>query len=105
MIEWVAFGFLILGALFILVSAIGLLRLPDLYMRMHATTKTTSLGLFLLLVGALFALPDLSTIFKGLLVIVFIFLTSPLGAHMVSKAGHILNVSKSDNYLRDDMEE
>jgi multicomponent Na+:H+ antiporter subunit G len=105
MIEWIAFGFLILGALFILVSAIGLLRLPDLYMRMHATTKTTSLGVFLLLVGSLFALPDISTIFKGLLVIIFIFLTSPLGAHMISKAGHLLNVSKSDNYIRDDMEE
>jgi multicomponent Na+:H+ antiporter subunit G len=74
-------------------------------MRMHATTKTTSLGLLLLLIGGLFALHDLSTILKGILVIIFIFLTSPLGAHMVSKAGHILNVSKSDDYIRDDMEE
>jgi multicomponent Na+:H+ antiporter subunit G len=105
MIEWIAFGFLILGALFILVSAIGLLRLPDLYMRMHATTKTTSLGLLLLLIGALFVMPDLATILKGLLVIIFIFLTTPLGAHMISKAAHIMKVKKADNYTRDDMEE
>lgn len=104
MIEWVSFGFLLAGAIFILISAIGLLRLPDLYMRMHATTKTTSLGVFLLLVGSLFAIPDLATIFKGVMVIIFIFLTTPLGAHMISKAGHMRNVTKSDNYVRDDWE-
>ena len=105
MIEWLAFVFLILGALFILISAIGILRLPDLYMRMHASTKTTSLGIFLLLVGALLAMPDISTIIKGILVVVFTFLTSPLGAHMVSKAGHLLKVGKAKNYIQDDLEE
>jgi len=105
MIEWLVFVFLILGALFILISAIGILRLPDLYMRMHASTKTTSLGIFLLLVGALLAMPDFSTIIKGILVVLFTFLTSPLGAHTVSKAGHLLKVGKAENYIKDDLEE
>ena len=103
MVDWFIALLMILGSLFVLISVIGLLRLPDLYMRMHASTKTTSFGVVMILLGAVLALPNLETIIKGLLVIIFIFLTSPLGAHMISKAGHILNIKKTDTYFRDDL--
>lgn len=103
MVDWLIALLMILGSLFVLVSVVGLLRLPDLYMRMHATTKTTSFGVVMILLGAVLALPNLETIIKGFLVIIFIFLTTPLGSHMISKAGHILKIKKTDSYLRDDL--
>jgi multicomponent Na+:H+ antiporter subunit G len=103
--EWLIFSVLILGALFVLISAIGLLRLPDLYMRMHATTKTTSMGVTLILAGIIMAYPEVTIVIKGLLIIIFIYLTAPLGTHMISKAGHLLNIKKWDRYVEDDMEE
>ena len=104
MSEWIAFFALIAGALFVLISAIGLLRLPDLFMRMHATTKTTSLGMTLILIGVIITFPTWSVLIKGVLIIAFIFLTNPLGAHMISKAGHLLGTQKWDRYVRDDLE-
>lgn len=103
MAEWIAFFALILGACFILVSAIGILRLPDLYMRMHATTKTTSMGITGILVAVMIVYPDFATIIKGFLVILFIYLTTPLGAHMLGKAGILRNIKKWDQYGRDDL--
>ena len=77
--------FFFLGAFFILVSAIGLIRFPDLFTRMHATTKATSFGLLLIIVGASlhFNIPVIWL--KALLVIVFIYLTAPLAAHSIAK--------------------
>lgn len=105
MIEWIVFIFLIVGALFVLISAIGILRLPDLYMRMHATTKTTSMGITLILLATMMAFPNITNILKGLLVIIFIFLTSPLGAHMIGKAGLIRKIEKWHKNVRDDFTE
>jgi len=101
MTEWLVFGLLILGALFVFISAIGLLRLQDVFMRMHATTKTTSLGLVLILIGSIMALPELANVIKGFLVVVFIFLTVPLGTHMISKAHHISHPEKPNYDVKD----
>ncbi len=78
--------FLILGAFFILVSAIGLIRFPDLYTRMHATTKATSFGLLLIIVGASLHFNVSVGWLKALLVIIFIYLTAPLAAHSIAKS-------------------
>ncbi len=104
MLEWLSFLFLVLGSLFILVSAIGILKLQDLYMRMHSTTKTTSFGITLLLIGSFLAFPEPGFFIKGIVIVIFVFLTTPLGTHMISKAGHILGIRKADNYVRDDWE-
>jgi len=105
MIDWIVFILLILGALFILISAIGILRLPDLFMRMHATTKTNSIGITLILIATMFTFPDYTNVLKGLLIIIFIYLTSPLGAHMIGKSGLIRNIKKWQEYVRDDFTE
>ena len=102
MIDWIVFLFLIAGALFILISSIGILRLPDLFMRMHATTKTNSIGIALILIVTMMAFPQVTNVLKGLMIIIFIYLTSPLGAHMIGKAGLIANVKKWKGNIRDD---
>ena len=75
-----------LGAFFILVSAIGLLRFPDLYTRMHATTKATSFGLLLLILGTAIFFNTGMVWLKSLLVIIFIYLTAPLASHSIAQS-------------------
>lgn len=76
---------LIAGAAWMLLAAIGVLRFDDTYSRMHAVTKASTLGLLLTLAGASVHLrgPDLG---KLVLVGVFVFITAPVGAHLVSRA-------------------
>lgn len=77
---------ILLGSIFVFIAAVGLLRFKDLYSRMHATTKATSFGILLLIVGvALFFNTSIIWI-KSLLVIIFIYLTAPLAAHSIAKS-------------------
>ena len=75
-----------LGALFMLVSAVGLVRFSDLYSRMHATTKATSFGLLLIIIGASLHFNVPIVWLKALLVTIFIYLTAPLAAHSIAKS-------------------
>jgi multicomponent Na+:H+ antiporter subunit G len=79
-IEVVA-GFLIgLGVALMILAAVGILRLPDVFSRMHAATKSASLGLACILAGTALILPDRISEFKLLLAILFQFLTAPVAA-------------------------
>ncbi|MCC9135316.1 monovalent cation/H(+) antiporter subunit G [Pontibacter silvestris] len=73
------------GVLFMLISTLGLLRLPDFYIRMSAITKGTTLGLGLILsgMGIYFNQPDI--LLKVLAIIVFSFITAPVAAHVVGR--------------------
>lgn len=78
-----------MGAFFILVSAIGLIRFSDLFMRMHATTKATSFGLLLLIIGAGIFFHSATVWIKAVLVVVFIYLTAPLASHSIAQSTKI----------------
>ena len=78
--------FFFLGAFFILVSAIGLIRFPDLYTRMHATTKATSFGLLLLIIGTAIFFNTGAVWLKAFLIIIFIYLTAPLASHSIAQS-------------------
>jgi multicomponent Na+:H+ antiporter subunit G len=77
---------IILGVAFMLIATIGLLRFPDFYIRMSAITKGATLGLGLILtgLGIYFNQPDM--LLKVLAIIFFTFLTSPVAAHVISRA-------------------
>lgn len=80
--------FLFAGIFFFMVGVIGLLRLPDVYCRMHATTKCDTLGAGLILLAlALYAGPG-GTAVKLLLMIVFIWITNPVAAHAIARAAY-----------------
>lgn len=78
---------MLVGAAWALLAALGVLRFDDVYNRMHAATKSTTLGLLLILPGAGFHLgaPEAA---KLLLVGVLVFVTAPVGAHLVGRAVH-----------------
>ena len=86
-IEWLAAALLLLGAFFLLVGAIGLVRLPDFYMRLHAPTKASTLGLGgLLLASMLLAAAQGRAGFAELLITLFVFVTAPVSANMMAQA-------------------
>ena len=78
--------FILIGSVFILLSAIGLIRYDDLYSRMQSTTKATSFGVLLIVIGAAIFFNELFVYMKALFIIIFIYLTAPLGAHSISKS-------------------
>jgi multicomponent Na+:H+ antiporter subunit G len=76
------------GVFFAAVAAVGLVRLPDLYSRTHAASKSETLGATLALAGVAVAIgPDPAVLKVGLL-LVFVFLTAPTAAHAVARAAH-----------------
>jgi len=77
---------IILGVVFMLIATIGLMRFPDFYIRMSAITKGATLGLGLILtgLGIYFNQPDM--LLKVVAIIFFTFLTSPVAAHVISRA-------------------
>ncbi len=80
--------FVTAGVFFFIVSTVGLLRLPDVYTRLHATSKADTLGAGLCLIGAILHLGWTLTSIKLLLVVVFIWVTSPTAAHLIGKAAY-----------------
>ena len=92
MSDWIVAILLLTGASFMLIAAIGLLRLPDLFMRMHASTKATSFGSLLMLLA--FAVHSGTAWAYGevALVMLFVFLKSPVAAHMIGRAAYHLSV-------------
>jgi multicomponent Na+:H+ antiporter subunit G len=82
-------AFLVLaGAAFMMIAAVGLLRLPDLYMRMSATTKAATLGVGMILVAAAIFFDDIAVGSRALATIVFLLLTAPVAAHMIGRAAY-----------------
>ena len=79
---------MLLGAMLAVIAGLGALRLPDLLARMHAATKPQVFGLMLLMTGLSLTLRSLAMTFALVLVVAFQLVTSPISAHMLSRAGY-----------------
>jgi multicomponent Na+:H+ antiporter subunit G len=79
---------LVLGALFMLLAALGLVRLPDLYLRMSATSKAATLGAALVLLGVALHFGSAAVVGRALVIVAFLFLTAPVAAHAIGRAGY-----------------
>ena len=86
MVEIIISVFLLLGGFFALIAAIGVLRLPDVLMRMHASTKAGVLGSSLILIAGAIFLAEIEITARVVAIILFLMLTSPIGAHMIGRA-------------------
>ncbi|NVD38182.1 Na+/H+ antiporter subunit G [Ensifer sp. HO-A22] len=76
------------GAVFSLLAAIGIVRFPDLYTRMHAASKAGTVGSGLLLLAAGLHSLDVAILFRALAGCFFFVLTAPISAHLLAKAAH-----------------
>lgn len=79
---------LVLGALFMLLAGVGLVRLPDLYLRMSATSKAATLGASLVLLGAAVHFGTAAVAGRAVVIVVFLLLTAPVAAHAIGRAGY-----------------
>ncbi|HVM23885.1 MAG TPA: monovalent cation/H(+) antiporter subunit G [Candidatus Limnocylindrales bacterium] len=92
-----------IGTTFMLLAAIGVVRMPDVYMRLQVSTKGASLGAGCVLLAVPLFFADLAIGVRALLIIVFIFLTTPISAHMLGRAAYIVGVPLWEGSVMDDL--
>ena len=92
MIETAAYTFIIIGVLFDLLGALGLVRFPDVYNRLQAATKCVTLGNCCILFGVFLHFGFQSAGIKALLCILFIVITAPVSAHALARGSHRGNI-------------
>jgi multicomponent K+:H+ antiporter subunit G len=87
-LEWIASFLLVLGGLFVLIGAVGMVKLPDVYTRLHAPTKTTTLGIGCILIASmcLHVAEGRGFSVQEIVISLFLFITAPVSAYMIAKA-------------------
>lgn len=88
LLDYLAGILVVIGAIFTLIASIGLLRLPDLYTRMHAASKAGTLGSCVMLIALAVQAQDLSIATRAVAGVIFFLLTAPISAHLLAKAAH-----------------
>ena len=86
-----------------LVAAVGVLRMPDLLMRMHAATKAGTLGAGLLLGAVAAYYEQLGVTMRAGATIVFLLLTAPVAAHMIGRAAYVVGIELWEGTLLDEL--
>lgn len=92
-----------LGAVFILLAAIGFVKMPDIFLRISVTTKAVTLGIGLMLASAAVHFGTESIASRVIAIIFFVFLTSPVGAHLIGRVSYFIGIPLWKNSLHDDL--
>lgn len=95
---------LVVGASFMVLAAVGVVRMPDVFMRMQATSKAATLGVGCMMLAVAVHFADLAVATRAAAVILFTFLTAPIGAHMIGRAAYIAKARLWEGTLRNDLE-
>lgn len=103
--SWLVSFFVVAGAFFAFVAALGVWRFPDFYSRMHAATKAGAFGAALLLLAAAIHLGSVRAIVTALLIIVFFYLTTPVAAQTLAQAAYRRGVALWSKTGRDQLAE
>jgi len=105
LIEWLSVLLILLGALLSVFSAFGLIRLPDVYLRSHAATKSATLGVLCVLTGVfLYFASSMQTASMNILLgIVFFFITAPVAGHLNGRAAHRSGVPLWTGSIQDEL--
>ena len=91
----------LVGSLFLFLGAVGILRMPDLYNRMQAGTKTTTLGSILTLLGIGIYKP--AWLPQLLIIIAFIVITNPVSTHALARAAHFAGIRPAEGTVTDSL--
>lgn len=92
-----------IAAVFILLAAIGIVRMPDTFLRISATTKASTFGVGLSMLCAAIYFKDLAITFKIIAIVSFLLLTAPVGAHLLCRTCYMIGIPLWDKYVVDDM--
>lgn len=94
---------ILIGAFFMFVAALGVYRMPDLYMRLHSNTKSATFGIGFLLLGAATHFSDFAISIRALAIILFLFATAPVAAHMIGRAAYVAGAPLWEGTLSDEL--
>jgi multicomponent Na+:H+ antiporter subunit G len=94
---------MLVGAVFMLLAAVGVYRMPDVFTKMHSSTKSATLGVGCLMLGAALHFDDIVIGARALAVVVFVFVTAPVAAHMMGRAAYVSGVPLWEGTLSDDL--
>lgn len=103
MSEIMSAGLLLMGAIALLLAALGVARLPDVYMRMQAATKAASLGIVCIMLAAAFHFGEVSVVARALATILFFFLTTPVTAHLIARAAYVIGTPMWEGTIIDEL--
>ncbi|WP_275288759.1 monovalent cation/H(+) antiporter subunit G [Halomonas elongata] len=103
MTEWLVAGLVLVGAVFMCLAALGVLRLPDLLTRMHATTKAATLGISLVMLGVAIHFAEEAVVARAFGIILFIMMTAPVAAHIIGRAGYFVGARLWDGTVKDEL--
>lgn len=92
MLQWLSIVFWGLGATLSILAAVGVLRMPDLFTRMQAASKASTLGLACLLIGTAIELGDSASVARTVSIAAFVMLTTPVATHAVARAAYLTDV-------------
>lgn len=103
MIDALIIIFSTLGALFILIAALGVYRMPDFYTRLSVTVKAATIGVGCILGAAAFHFSDFAVTTKVFAVIFFLLITSPVGAFLIARVAYVTGVKLWDKSIYDEL--
>ena len=101
--ELLTAALMLIGALFMLVGSLGVLRMPDLFLRMSASTKAATLGTASILIAVALNFGEIGVASRAGATIVFLLLTAPVAAHLLARAGYFLGVELTDATVIDEL--
>lgn len=101
MMQFIGAVVTLIGTLFLFLGALGVMRMPDVYNRMQAGTKATTVGTILSLLGIGLALP--SWLPKLIILIIFVLFTNPISSHALARAAHFAGIKLTDRTIRDNL--
>jgi multicomponent Na+:H+ antiporter subunit G len=93
-----------LGAVVVLIAAIGIVRMPDFYLQLSVTVKAATLGIGLLLAAAAVFFADVSVSTKVLAITFFLVLTAPVAGHMIGRAAYLIGTKLWKGSVLDELE-
>lgn len=96
---------MVVGAFFMLIASVGLLRMPDLYMRMSANTKSVTLGVGILLLALALYFGEVGVASRALATIAFLALTIPISSHLIGRAAYLSGVELWEDTIADELRE
>jgi multicomponent Na+:H+ antiporter subunit G len=103
MAEAVSLLLLLVGAGFTLVAAMGVGRMPDLFTRLHCSTKSATLGVGCMALGAAIYFGEIQIWARALAIVGFLFATTPVAAHMIGRAAYFARVVLWEGTLQDEL--
>lgn len=105
--EFIGAFIILFGSIISVISAIGMIRFPDIYTRAHAATKTTTVAVLITLTGAFIYLwiSESFISIRLILGILFVFLTAPVSGHLILRASYRAGVKMADTSIKDELKD